>query len=459
MVWLAGALAVHCMSSAGASLADEQPVKRPNIVLIVSDDQGYHDLGCTGNAAIKTPRLDRLAAEGVRLTDFYVTWPACTPSRGSILTGRYPQRNGLYEMIRNDMVNFGYKYSEYEYSISPEMTLGLDTREVVIAQPLHNAGYACGMIGKWDSGRARRFLPLARGFDMFYGFANTGIDYFTHERYGVPSMFRGNERIKDEGYATDLFGREAVKFIRENQRRPFFLYLAFNAPHGASSLTDRSPQVPDSWLSHYPALDPKDNRTKYKANVTCMDAAIGEVLDTLRTRGLEDHTLVMFLSDNGGAGSSDNGPLRGRKSQLFEGGIRVPFVARFPGRIPAGRVSNELLTSLELFPTILAAAGVAPPQGLALDGHDMLPVLAGQQKSPRTEMYWQHQTNRAVRMGNIKWVETGKGGGLFDLAADMGEAHDLSAQRPELLAEMKSRWAAWRKAMDETEPRGPFRDY
>src|SRR3954447_20176840 len=193
--------------------------RRPNIVLIVSDDQGYRDLGCFGSPEIRSPNIDHLAEGGIRLTNFYVTWPACTPSRGSLLTGRYPQRNGLYDMIRNDLVDYDYRYDEVTYALSPEMTLGLDVREITIAQPLREAGYATGIVGKWDSGRARRFLPLQRGFDSFYGFANTGIDYWTHDRYGIPSLFRDNARIEEEGYATDLFRREALRFIEQHQDR------------------------------------------------------------------------------------------------------------------------------------------------------------------------------------------------------------------------------------------------
>src|SRR4051812_21667980 len=181
--WLALAAWVFLIGPAAGAPA------RPNIVLIVSDDQGYADLGCFGGKDIKTPNLDRLAAGGARLTSFYVTWPACTPSRGSLLTGRFPQRNGLYDMIRNDVTDYGRRMDEYEYAISPEMTLGLDTREVTVAQPLKGGGSAPGVVGKGDSGRARRFLPPQRGFDSFYGFANTGIDFWTHERYGVPSLF------------------------------------------------------------------------------------------------------------------------------------------------------------------------------------------------------------------------------------------------------------------------------
>lgn len=432
---------------------------RPNIVLIVSDDQGYRDLGCYGGPEIQTPHLDELARQGFRGTSYYVTWPACTPSRGSILTGRYPQRNGLYDMIRNDTADYGHRFTEAEYAVSPEMTLGLDVREVTIAQALKKAGYATGAIGKWDSGRARRFLPLQRGFDDFYGFANTGIDYWTHERYGIPSMFRGNGRIKEPGFATHLFRREAVRFLEENRDRPFFLYLAFNAPHAASSLEHRGVQAPDEAIRKYPGRRPDDKRTVYMACVTDMDEAIGAVLTTLKKLGLEEKTLVLFQSDNGGGGPCDNAPLRGGKTQMFEGGLRVPFLARWPGRIPAGAVSDAFLTALDLFPTLLAAAGAVPPEGVVLDGFNMLPVLQGQASSPRTEVFWERREDHAARVGSFKWVESAKGRGLFDLSQDLGEKHDLSAERPELLQKVKSRFAAWKAAMEASEPRGPFRDY
>jgi arylsulfatase A len=450
-----------CLSSLPATAwSAEKPAApaKPNILLIVADDQGYNDLGCL-NAEIQTPNLDRLAKEGVRLTDFYVTWPACTPSRGSILTGRYPQRNGLYDMIRNDVVDYGHRMTEIEYSISPEMTLGLDLREVTVAQVLRQAGYATGVVGKWDSGRAKRFLPLQRGFDFFYGFANTGIDYWTHERYGVPSLFRGNDRIKEEGYATDLFRREAVSFIREHRDRPFFLYLPFNAPHGASNLEKDSWQVPEKYIQQYPGQDPKAKRTKYMGVVTCLDEAIGELLDTLKQLGLDENTLALFFSDNGGGGPADNTPLCGHKNQMFEGGLRVLSLARWPGRIPAGQVSGEFLTSLEVLPTLASLGSARLPEGVILDGFNMLPVLQGKAKSSRTAMFWDHQGEKAARVGNYKWVDSNAGKGLYDLSSDLSEKHDLSAEKPEVLQRLRSRFDAWQQEMDAAEPRGPFRDY
>jgi arylsulfatase A-like enzyme len=443
--------------------------ERPNILLIVSDDQGWPDLGCMGLKPIETPHLDRLAREGVRLSNYYVTWPACTPSRGSILTGRHPLRNGLYDMVRNDLVNYGHRYSEQEYATSPEMTLGLDTREITLGNVLQSAGYRCGMVGKWDMGQSRRYLPLQRGFDFFYGHGNNGIDYYTHERYGIHSIFAGNQRTKaDQGmYATDLFKREALKFIRESTTSPWFLCLCFNAPHGASSFgdTEKNPkaksgvQAPDAYVAKYAEAKLSDNLKRYFAAVTCMDDAIGEVLELIEKRKQRDNTLVIFQSDNGGSGNGGNAPLRGNKSTLWEGGLRVPFVARWPAKIPAGRVSDEFLTTLELMPTLAAAADAKLPLGLTLDGYDMLPTLASRAPSPRTEMFWEFRGQKAARLGSYKWIGSDQAHGIYDLSVDMAEKNDLSSKLPEKSAEIAAKWSAWRKQMDETEPRGPFRDY
>jgi arylsulfatase A-like enzyme len=463
---------IACFGAALADGADDAAFakgSRPNILLIVADDMGWPDLGCIGSKPVRTPTLDRLAAEGVRATSFYATWPACTPSRGSILTGRYPQRNGLYDMVRNDLVNYGHRYSAEEYTVSPEMTRGLDPREITIGDVLKRAGYATGMVGKWDMGQAKRYLPLQRGFDFFYGHGNNGIDYYTHERYGIPSLFRGNERTEaDKGqYATDLFEREAIRFIGESRDKPWFLYLCFNAPHGASSFVSDTPgdkrhpgvQAPDKFVAPYREQGIPDKLAHYFGAVTCMDEAIGRILAQIEKQGDSNNTLVVFLSDNGGSGNGGNAPLRGQKSTMWEGGLRVPLIARWPGHLPAGKLTDEFLTSLELFPTLVAAAGAEPPQGVALDGFDMLPVLQGKEKSTRTEMYWQRRGDKAARVGHWKWVESSKGSGLFDLSSDLDEQRDLSAENPEMLKTLQTKFATWRAAMDASEPRGPFRDY
>jgi arylsulfatase A-like enzyme len=436
--------------------------RKPNVVLILSDDQGYPDLGIIGTKPILTPNLDRLAREGVRATNYYVTWPACTPSRGSVLTGRFPQRNGLYDMVRNDLVNYGHRFTPEEYAVSPEMTLGLDPREITLGDVLRTAGYRNGVVGKWDMGQAKRYLPRQRGFDFFYGHGNNGIDYYTHERYGVPSMFRDNVRTEaDKGtYATDLFKRESLRFVRESKDRPFFLYLCFNAPHSASSLEKPGVQAPADFIARYPNLDPKAKLTAYYAAVTCMDAAIGELLQTLRETGQDQNTLILFHSDNGGSGNGGNAPLKGQKSTMWEGGLRVPFIAWWPGKLPAGVVTDEFLTALEIMPTMAAVTGAKLPAGITLDGFNMLPVLRGEAKSPRTEMFWERRNHRAARVGNWKWVDMGGANqGLFDLTNDLGEKRDLSKEKPDVLAKVQAKFSDWKKAMDDSEPRGPFRDY
>jgi len=441
---------------------------KPNVFLIISDDQGWPDLGCLGSKPVQTPSLDRLATEGTRATSFYVTWPACTPSRGSLLTGRYPQRNGLYDMVRNDLVNYGHRFTAEEYAVSPEMTLGLDPKEFTIADHLKRSGYVNGVVGKWDMGQAKRYLPLQRGFDFFYGHGNNGIDYYTHERYGIPSLFRGNQRTEeDKGtYVTEVFERESLAFVKEHAgKNPFFLYLAFNAPHSASTLAEDNGaekpgvQAPEEEVAKYRGLVKEEKLVRYFAAVSRMDTAIGRVLAAIEAAGETEETIVIFLSDNGGSGNGGNAPLRGSKSTMWEGGLRVPFLMKWPGKIPAGKVTDEFLTSLEILPTLLAATGTPAPEGLKLDGFDLLPVLRGEMPSPRTEMFWQRRSDVAARVGPYKWVQSAKGQGLFDLSTDLGEEHDLSADKPEVLERVKGRFAAWQAEMEASEPRGPFRDY
>jgi arylsulfatase A len=470
-------LVIVLMTFIGSSAAADQP---PNVVLIVSDDQGYNDLG-VNNPEVMTPALDRLAREGVRLTSFYVAWPACTPSRAALLTGRYPQRNGVYDMIRNEAPDFGHKYSAAEYEVTFERIGGMDTREILLPAGLKTAGYRSGIYGKWDLGTLQRYLPLQKGFDDFYGFVNTGIDYFTHERYGVPSMYDGNEpTTKDKGtYCTDLFRDRGVEFLRANRDKPFLLYLPFNAPHSASNLDSvirSSAQGPPEFKAKFPHLKddtqpgqrygkealiatPSKRKLEYLSALASMDAAIGRVLDTLDELKLADNTLVLFFSDNGGSGQASNTPLRGNKAQMFEGGIRVCALARYPGKIKPGSVNNEFLTSLEVFPTLTKLCGATNPAGVKLDGFDMLPILTGAAKSSRTDMYWQRQDHSAARVGDWKWIRLGKKEMLFNLATDVGEKTDLINSEPAKAAELRQKFDAWKQEMDASERRGPFRDY
>ena len=372
-------------------------------------------------------------------------------------------------MVRNDLVNYRHRYTELEYATSPEMTLGLDVREKTLGDLLRQAGYRTGMVGKWDMGQAKRFLPLQRGFDFFYGHGNNGIDYYTHERYGIHSMFAGNARTKEDqgNYATDLFQREALRFIGNDNTKPWFLYLCFNAPHGASSYgpdpanprSRAGVQAPEKYVALYENSDVPENLRRYYAAVTAMDDAIGAVMQRLRDAKMDDNTLVMFMSDNGGSGNGGNSPLKGGKSSMWEGGLRVPFVARWPGQITGGRVSDEFLTALELFPTLAGISGAKPPAGVTLDGYDMLATLKGEAPSPRRDMFWERLGDKAVRSGKFKWIASEKASGLYDLSADPGEKNDLSEQMPDIARKLESQWAAWRQEMEAAEPRGPFRDY
>ncbi len=294
-------------------------------------------------------------------------------------------------------------------------------------------------------------------------------------------MYSGNALTQqDKGtYCTYLFEREAVRFVWENKDRPFFLYLPFNAPHGASNLDPvirSAAQAPPEFKKLYPHLSdelaqgtrygrPAQVATRekklleYLAAIACMDAAIGHVLTLLDENQLTDNTIVVFFSDNGGSGSSDNSPLRGHKGDAFEGGIRVCAAVRYPGHIPAGSVCDEFLTSLEWFPTLLNLAGVAPPMGVVLDGFDMLPVLAGKEPSQRHEMFWKHQEKEGARVDDWKWVRTADDEFLFNLADDVGEKHNLAGTQPDQLATMRNHFSRWQTAMDAAEPRGPFKDY
>lgn len=460
----------------------------PNVVLIVSDDQGYNDLGVL-SPELKTPALDRLAKEGVRLTSFYVAWPACTPSRAAFLTGRYPQRNGIYDMIRNEAPDYGHKYEPSEYEVTFERIGGMDLREAILPAYLKQAGYTSGIFGKWDLGSLQRFLPLQKGFDDFYGLVNTGIDFYTHERYGVPSMYRNNTSTEqDKGtYCTWLFEREALRFLHDNHKQPFFLYLPFNAPHGASGLEPEirsGTQAPKEFRDLYPIDGPRfepgsiskyspaspyagegKRKTRagrvqeYRACVTAMDKSIGSVLDYLDDNLLTENTIVIFFSDNGGSGGADNGPLRGHKGDTWEGGIRVPCLVRWPGVIPADTVSDEFLTSLELLPTLASACGFSVPTETKLDGYDMLPVLGGDAKSPRKSMFWKRRDSLAARVDQWKYVKMKNKEYLFDLSRDLGEKNDLSKSNPKQFQIMKTAFANWLNEMHDAEPRGPFRDF
>ncbi len=437
-------LALLCATLAAPPAASAATAPAPNIVLIYADNLGYGDLGCYGNRQVQTPRIDRLAREGVRCTSFYVVSTTCTVSRGALLTGRYPQRNGLLHQLATSENWNG---------------VGLPHRERILPQYLKASGYATAAFGKWNIGFAPGSRPTERGFDEFLGCRSGNIHYFKHTYHGEYDIFKGIERHRVEGYSTDIFADAACDFIRRKAGRPFFVYLPFNAPHYVSTVnttgTDEKPQwhVPGKYLERYgwPA-DDKTEQHRYLALLTAMDDAVGRVLDTLESTGLRDNTLVMFISDMGavlrpshGLGVASNAPFRDGAPSLYEGGSRVPTIFRWPGRIPAGTETNEVLSQLDVLPLCLAAAGGEPPRDRILDGRDPLPVLARREKLSPRELVFFVQSSAALRDGPLKIVRDGptQPWELYNLNTDPAETKNLAAEWPHEVARLNARYDAW----------------
>ena len=406
---------------------------RPNIVIIVGDDMGYHDIGVHGCQEIPTPHIDSLAKNGVRCTSGYVSGPYCSPTRAGLMTGRYQQR-------------FGH---EFNPGPNPTADVGLPLDQVTLADRLKQAGYVTGMVGKWHLGHERKFHPLSRGFAEYYGFLGGAHSYFVNNNRGtkgqVNAVLRGFEPVPEEEYLTDAFAREAAAFIDRHQKEPFFLYLAFNAVHTPMHATDK-------YLDRFKDVADEKRRT-YCAMMSAMDDAIGQVLAKLDEVRISENTLVMFVSDNGGpqpANASDNTPLRGNKATTWEGGIRVPYLVQWKGKLPAGKTYDLPVIQLDMHATALAAAGVTTDA--RLDGVNLLPHLSGEKSSPPHEaLYWRFGPQMAIRMGNYKLVKaTGiNQPQLFDLAADIGETKDLSAEKPDVARSLLEKYEAFSATLEE----------
>ncbi|MCP3915231.1 MAG: sulfatase-like hydrolase/transferase [bacterium] len=410
------------------------PAERPpNVVVILVDDLGYRDLGCQGCVDFETPNIDALAAGGVRLTQGYVSHPYCSPSRAAILTGRYQQR-------------FGHDHNP-RYDESDDVT-GTDTREVMLPKRLAEAGYRTGHLGKWHVGAGAPFRPLARGYDEFFGFLGGGHDYFradgTNEYAGA--LWRGAAPTEQApSYLTDDLTNEALAFIERNAQAPFFLLLAYNAPHSPNQVTPEYLE-PVAGIAHAA-------RRKYAGLVRGVDAGVGRVMAALKEHGIDEDTLVVFLSDNGGRrGVSDNRPLRGNKGWLHEGGLRVPFLFRWPGRLPAGVTYDGPVSALDVLPTALAQAGIEQPRDL--DGVDVVPFLAGEREGvPHETLHWRvcGGGGWAIRHGDWKLVQdvSMESAELYDLSKDVGESTDLAVARPAIVRDLARRHAAWNRALRE----------
>ncbi len=420
------------------------PAAPPNILVILGDDLGYGELGCQGyTREIPTPHVDSIAAHGIRFTNGYVSGPYCSPTRAGLMTGRYQTR-------------FGHEFNPGPAKVALK-NFGLALGETTIAQRLKTAGYTTGWFGKSHLGYEPPFHPLKRGFDEFYGFLGGAHSYLDAEEDPSNPILRGTTRTNDiDGYTTDAFARETLAFIERNRNRPWYAYLAFNAVHGPLEATDK-------YLSRFSHLKDPRRRT-YAAMQSAMDDAVGLVLAKIRELGQEENTLIIFFSDNGGptpSTTSGNGPLRGYKAQTWEGGIRIPFMVQWKGRIPAGRVDDRPVIQLDVLPTALAAAGVAIKPEWKLDGVNLLPYLTGERNTaPHEALFWRFGHQVAIRMGDwklvkgaglpgLKLTESGtgaiQGAELYNLAQDIGEKHNLAASEPARVRQLAAAWDAWNR--------------
>lgn len=410
----------------------ESVARQPNFILIAIDDLGYGDLGCYGSTVQKTPHIDRLAREGLRFTDFYANCPKCSPTRAALLTGRYPERSGV------NTVFTGVTH-----------TAGMIPSAVTFAQPLKQSGYATAAYGKWHVGYALEANPKRHGFDDFRGQLSGGINYFTHIDAGGHHDWWHNEKHAPEyGYATHLITRHAVEFIRENKSRPFCLYVPYSAPHIPHIGPNDTQNVRFDQFYGTPEV--------YREMLTEVDVGIGKMLDQLKADGLDRDTFIFLTSDNGADKPGSNAPLRGWKGEMFEGGIRVPGIAWWPGKIAGGLETKERAASMDLFPTLLALAGLPPPtrKGEIFDGVDLSPLLLQGRPLTARPLFFHFREWRAAISGPWKWItfdrqwNTEQRGQkvqthLFNLAEDPGEKKNLAESRVDQAATLSAAWSAW----------------
>ena len=429
-------LLMICLVINAAGVAKQgraQQAQRPNILLILTDDQGYHDVSYYGTGDIQTPHIDELVSEGMRFDNFYANSSVCAPTRAALLSGRYQDLVGVPGVIRTHADNsWGYLHPD----------------AVLLPSVLQENGYHTAIIGKWHLGLESPNIPNERGFDYFHGWLGDMMDdYWAHRRHGINYMRLNRETIDPEGHATNLFTDWSVDYIndRANEEEPFFLYLAYNAPHFPV-------QPPEAWLEKVKQREPEihDTRAELVAFIEHMDAGIGEVIQALKESGQYENTLIMFTSDNGGHRPSmaNNGPMRGAKQSMYEGGLRVPAGITWPGRIEPGASSQRVLLTMDLFPTVLEAAGISYDG--PLEGGSFLPTLLGQNQPPREEpLYFSRReggtrygglTIQAVRMGDWKLLQNSPFSPqeLYNLSDDPTEEHNLIHDHPDKYKELNA---------------------
>jgi arylsulfatase A-like enzyme len=410
--------------------------RAPNILFILADDLGYGDLSCYGRPDYRTPQLDRLAREGLRFTGNYTAAAVCTPTRVALMTGRYPARLpvGLVEPLA-----YG------------DVSVGLPPEHPTPASLLKQAGYATALIGKWHLGYLPEYGPIRHGFDEFYGILSGGVDYFSHR---VPSgkldLHEGNVTVDQVGYMTDLLTDRAVQYIRRRHAGPFYLALHYTAPHwpwegpGDTAASRRYRTVADTAKDRFVnGYADGGSLQVFAAMVRRLDEGVGRVLGALEDAGQSRDTFVVFTSDNGGERYSYNWPASDGKGSLYEGGIRVPAIVRWPGRVPAGRTTDQPVITMDWTATMLALGGTIADPRYPLDGADLLPLCQGRPVRFDRTLFWRTQKEEAAREGEWKYLRTGNHELLFDIVNNPGERADLAAYQPEKLAQLRGQFREW----------------
>jgi arylsulfatase A-like enzyme len=446
------------VSMGGWASADQ----KPNFVFILIDDLGWSDLGCYGNEVYETPNLDRLASEGMRFTDAYAACPVCSPTRASLMTGKYPARLGMTAHIPGSM---HHRYPENAKYLPAESIWELPLAEVTFPERLKKEGYATGFIGKWhlsgpqkgrgdpDQGVGRpEFYPEHQGFDLNIAGCALGAPPSYFDPYGIPNL----PNRKEGEYLTDRLTEEAVSFIRNNREKPFLLYLSHYTVHTPMQAKK------DLEEKYRKKNDPRIKDPAYAAKVEAMDASVGQVLEALETNGLAESTVVLFFSDNGGLTKvTDNSPLRSGKGHLYEGGVREPLLVRWPGAVEAGGVCSEPVCSIDFYPTITEMAGVDP--GSEIDGVSLVPVLKETGELERETLFWHYpqyspqgsRLSSALRKGDYKLIEflDDRSVELYNVAEDIGESNNLAASNLEKTNELRNDLHLWRESVKADMPR------
>ncbi|AEG48145.1 N-acetylgalactosamine-6-sulfatase [Sphingobium chlorophenolicum L-1] len=419
------------------------PARKPNILFIVADDLGYADVSCYGRRDYRTPAIDRLAAEGLRFLQGYANSSVCSATRTALITGRYQYRLplGLEEPL-------------------DERDVGLPPSHPTLPSILRRQGYGTTLIGKWHLGALPNYSPLKSGYDHFWGFRAGGVDYFTHKYFGKPDLWDGDVPIERNGYLTDLLAERAIESIDAYAKadRPFLISLHFNAPHWpwegpadqAESVRLDESGKPEAML-HFDG----GSQRIYAEMVTRMDMQIGRILDRLDALKIADDTIVIFTSDNGGERFADTWPFTGRKTELLEGGLRVPAIIRWPGRVAAGEASQQVMMSMDWMPTLLAAAGASADPAYPLDGVSLLPALANTSHIVPRTLCWRYKNldQEACRKGNLKYLKILENHFLFNVIDDPMERANLKDRMPEQFAELKAIYDEWARTMLPLDPK------